>query len=83
MVLAWRCRQWQTLPAAGGLFDQPLAVMNQMEQALYVAETFRERAEAAKNNRLVQWAEQNPEKLSYCRQVEASNDSELENDRPG
>ena len=70
LVLYWRCERWRTLPRAGGLFDQPLAVMTQMEAAHYTAESFRERASAAKSGKLIEWAEANPDKVSYCRRVE-------------
>jgi hypothetical protein len=70
LALAWRCQKWNTLPEAGGLFDQPLRVMRAMEAALYTAEAFTARARAAKAGTLVEWAEANPDKVSYCRNVD-------------
>lgn len=71
MVLAWRCQRWKTLPKSGGLFDQPLAVMIQMEVVQYIAETFQERAAAAEAKKLIEWSTANPDKLNYCRRIEA------------
>lgn len=70
LVLAWRCQRWKTLPIAGGLFNQPLTTMTQMEAAQYTADAFEERARAAKRGKLIEWCEENPQLLAYCRMVD-------------
>jgi len=33
LALAWACKSWQTLPEAGGYYDQPWATMQNMNAA--------------------------------------------------
>ena len=46
LVLAWRCEKWNTLPKAGGYFDQPYELMNRLNLVINVyshLSTFRSR----------------------------------------
>ena len=43
LSLAWQCKDWQTLPDAGGLFDQSLSVMTEMQTALSTYNAFKVR----------------------------------------
>jgi len=36
LKLAWQCLNWNTLPYAGGLRDQPIAMMRDMNTAIAV-----------------------------------------------
>jgi hypothetical protein len=71
LVLAWQCRRWGALPAAGGLLEQPLAIMVQMEAALNTFEAFaaRERADNA-----VEFSKRYPHLVQFCQWVEQLND---------
>lgn len=69
LKLAWQCRRWRALPAPGGLFDQPLAVMVQMDAALNTFEAFAARESAS----AVDFAKHHPDLVEYCQWVESLN----------
>ncbi len=71
LTLAWRCQQWRALPVAGGLFDQPLAVMTEMETALRVHEAFAGRLAAIRAKKAIEWAEAHPHLVRLCAEVES------------
>jgi hypothetical protein len=67
LKLAWRMKRWGQLPKAGGLLEQPLAIMTQVEMALHTFEAFtaRKAAESA-----VQFAETHPSWAEFCYEVD-------------
>jgi len=70
LMKAWQCRNWRTLPKSGGLDEQPLFVMSQMEMALYVYDAFRSRANRTD---APEWAEKHPDLAEFCLEVDSWN----------
>jgi hypothetical protein len=46
LIMAWRCRQWNALPEAGGVFDQPYTLMERMEALSNIYDTMSHYANA-------------------------------------
>lgn len=63
---AWRCQGWQTLPRAGGLDDQPLALMLLMETAMYTYDAFITRSRTNPAG----WLASYPRLATFCTYVD-------------
>ena len=67
LTLVWQCEQWKTLPEPGGLLNQPLQLMTEMEVVGSTYKAFRQRAQA-KN--LVEFSRENPKLVEYCFEID-------------
>ena len=66
LILAWQCKQWNTLPRSGGILEQPAGLIKIMSAVINVYNAF---IQIQKGN-IIQIANSNPEILKIVREVE-------------
>jgi len=61
LTIAQQCEHWHALPNAGGIFDQPIRLMEDMRVALNVYRSEKAFRYAMNNSNIVKWQRQNPD----------------------
>ena len=71
LIMAWDCQHWNTLPEPGGLLDQPAGLVQRMNIALNIFDSYESRLRAIMSDVDMQkWSEDNPRAWKIVGRIE-------------